>query len=516
MSAIGARPAVGGAHRVVLGRRIREQLFVILSVAIPVVLGLAISARVSNPNVYLLIVIALGATGVVVLVLNPRLEMSLAIVALYLGLLEGTAKLRFGSHEVGAALRDILIYSVALGAFLRLLVRPEKLRLPPLSGWVIAFVALVLAEAFNPHTLSLTKALGGFRQQLEWVPFFFLGYAVMRSKERFRKFFLLLGVIALANGVVSMYQTRLSPAQLASWGPGYREIVYGTNGLGGRTYRAEGSAHVRPPGLGSDAGFSGGVGVIAVPATLALLAIGGLRRRWPVAILCLGAMLAVATGLGRLQVVGAFLAVLVFAALAFTAGRSVAKPLLALLAIFALALPAGAIVASLVGRGTFARYSSLTPSKLIGSKDNKASSLKQIPGELGAAPLGLGLASVGAASGFGHKTVGVLNGHGVSAETQYNFIADELGIPGLLLWVGLTVKLIVLGFRRLPGIPDVEMRLYLSAVFATFIAFTFVGLSGPTMSSAALGPYFWFAVGIAAYWFAGAGRFWRPPASAGA
>jgi hypothetical protein len=123
---------------------------------------------------------------------------------------------------------------------------------------------------------------------------------------------------------------------------------------------------------------------------------------------------------------------------------------------------------------------------------------------------------VGAASGFGHKTVGVLNGHGVSAETQYNFISDELGIPGLLLWVGLTVKLIVLGFRRLPRIPDVEMRLYLSAVFATFIAFTFVGLSGPTMSSAALGPFFWFAVGIAAYWFAGAGRTWRPPSSAGA
>ena len=139
-------------------------------------------------------------------------------------------------------------------------------------------VALVLAEAFNPHTLSLTKALGGFRQQLEWVPFFFLGYAVMRSKERFRKFFLLLGVIALANGVVSMYQTRLSPAQLASWGPGYREIVYGTNGLGGRTYRAEGSAHVRPPGLGSDAGF---IGAAACARQLHLRSQGQVNRPAP-------------------------------------------------------------------------------------------------------------------------------------------------------------------------------------------------------------------------------------------
>jgi hypothetical protein len=516
MSAIGARLAVGGAHRVVLGRRIRDQLFVVLSLAIPLVLGVLISSRVDHPNVWVLILIALGATGVVVLVLNPRLEISLAIVALYLGLLEGTAKLRFGAHEVGAAMRDILIFAVALGALLRLLVSRERLRFPPLSGWVIAFVALVLVEAFNPNTVGLTKTLGGFRQQLEWVPFFFFGYAVMRSKERFRKFFLLLGVIALANGVVATYQTRLSPAQLANWGPGYRELVHGTNGLGGRTYFSEGGSHVRPPGLGSDAGFSGGVGVIALPAALALLAVGGMRRRWAVAVLCLGAMLAVATGLGRLQVVGAVFAVLVFATLAFTAGRSVAKPLAALLAIFFLALPAGALVASVVGHGTFGRYSSLTPGKLLGSKDNKASSLKQIPGELKQAPLGLGLASVGAASGFGHKNFGLLNGHGVSAETQYNFISDELGIPGLLLWLGLTVKLIVLGWRRLPRIPDVELRLYLAAVFATFIAFTFIGASGPTMTSAAFGPFFWFAVGVGAYWFAGAGRAWRPATAPGA
>ncbi len=48
----------------------------------------------------------------------------------------------------------------------------------------------------------------------------------------------MLGVIALANGVVSAYQTRLTPAQLASWGPGYAERVNGSETLTARRYRA--------------------------------------------------------------------------------------------------------------------------------------------------------------------------------------------------------------------------------------------------------------------------------------
>jgi hypothetical protein len=171
-----------------------------------------------------------------------------------------------------------------------------------------------------------------------------------------------------------------------------------------------------------------------------------------------------------------------------------------------LAVPSAAIVTSIAGSGTFGRYASLDPTKLSSNKDNKISSLRLIPGELEAAPLGVGLASVGAAGGFGGKNTNLVNGHGVSAETQYNFISDELGLPGLLLWVALTIELLVLGLRGLPRIADVELRIYLSAVFATFIAFTFIGLSGPTMSSAAFGPFFWFTVGIAAYWFAGPGR----------
>jgi hypothetical protein len=437
---------------------------------------------------------------------------TVTVVVLYLGLLDGPVKLGIGGHEAASAARDVLIFSVALGALLRLIVKRERVALPALSGWVFAFIAMVLVEAFNPKTHGVLKTLGGFRQQLEWVPFFFFSYLLLRSKQRIRKLFLIVGVIALANGVVSTYQSRLGPPQLASWGPGYRELVFGSVTTGkagggtGRTYSVEGVAHVRPPGLGSDAGFGGGVGVVALPGLLALLATGRLRRRWPLLILTMGALVAVATGLGRLQVVGAVIAVLAFAVLSLSAGRKVTRPLAALLGIAALAIPFGALFVAYEGSGTFSRYESIAPGSVTSNRDTKTTSLTHIPALLEAAPFGVGLGTTGSASGFGGKNTNVLEGHAVSGETEYNFVSDELGLPGLLLWIAFSIRLLVLALRRLPRVPDIELRIYLAAVFATFIAFTIMGFSGPTMSSAAFGPFFWSAAGLAAYWFAGPGR----------
>jgi hypothetical protein len=502
---------LGGAHPVVLRRRVRELLLIGATAVIPLALALGISVAVPNPSFVLVFGLMIGALGIVALMLNTRLEVSLVIVALYLGLLEGPVKLGSGGHELASVVRDVLIMAVVAGAILRLSAKRQRVELPPLTAWVMAFVLLVLIEAFNPQTQGITKILGGFRQQLEWVPFFFFGYVLMRSKQRFRKLFLVLGVIALANGVVSTYQTGLSPPQLASWGPGYKELVYGTTvsgttgGLGARTYSSEGVAHVRPPGLGTDSGFSGGVGVLALPCALALLATSR-RRKWVPIVLALGALAAVTTGLGRLQVVGAVLAVLSFALLSLSAGRRVTRPLGALLAVIALAIPLGAVFVTQIGSGTFSRYAEIAPENVTSSKDKKTSSLTHIPKQLEAAPFGVGLGTVGAAAGFGGQIADLLEGHGVSSETQYNFVSDELGLPGLILWVALSIQLIVLVLRRLRTIVDVELRIDLAAVFAAFIALTIMGLSGPTMASAAFGPFFWGAAGIAAYWFLGPGR----------
>lgn len=521
MSSPGVRvPRALGPHPLVRSRRRREIAAVFAAMLTAVVLGILISVTVPSPSITLLLALSIGGVVIASLVSSPRYEFSLVLIALYLGLLEGPAKLGSGAHEAASVVRDVLIFSVSVGCLLRMVVRKERIKLPPLSAWVLGWAVLVLANAFNPNTVSIVKALGGFRQQLEWLPFFFFGYAIMRTKERFRLFYIALGVIALGNGLVSFYQSRLSPGQLASWGPGYRELVYGTietgkkGGLGARTYSVGGVAHVRPPGLGTDAGFGGGVGVVALAGTLALLAFGRIRgRKWPIAILCLGALLGIATGLGRLQVVGATVALLAFVGLSLSAGRRFTKPIGAILAVLVLAIPAGVLLVSVEGSGTFSRYASISPENAASSKDKKTADLAHIPKQIGQAPFGVGLGTVGAASGFGGRVSNLVEGHGVSSETQYNFIVDELGLPGLILWVGLTIRLLTMGLGRLRKIKDVELRIYLAAVLATLIAGTLMGFGGPTMSSAAFGPFFWFAAGTLSWWFAGPG--WNLPEAGG-
>jgi hypothetical protein len=94
----------------------------------------------------------------------------------------------------------------------------------------------------------------------------------------------------------------------------------------------------------------------------------------------------------------------------------------------------------------------------------------------------------------------------VSSETQYNFIVNELGAPGLIVWVALSAYMIAFIARGMRRVRDGTLAIMLAATFAPFISIFIEGFSGPTSASAAAGPYFWFVIGVAAYWFAGPGR----------
>jgi hypothetical protein len=513
-SAAPRRPRFGApSHPVVLNRRIRDLAALAASAVIPAVIAIAVTVAFPGANLVVILAAVAGLVGIVVLMASSRIEVSVAILAIYLGMLDGPVKLSIGTHEVTAAVRNVLILAVCLGIVMRIVVRKQRVRLPPLSGWVIAFTATVLIEMFNPKTEGILKIVGGLRQQLQWVPFFFFGYLLMRSKRRLRMLFLLVGVVALANGVMSAYQTGLTPTQLASWGPGYHDLIFVPSEAGGkgRVYASEGETRVRPPGLGSEAGFGGGVGAIGLPLCLALLATSR-RRKWVAIMLALGAMLAILTGLGRLQLIGAGLGVMSFGVFASIAGQRVTRVIAGLLAIGIAAIPVGIVVVSLLRSGTFKRYENLGTSS--STTLHKESAWKKIPQYLEADPFGFGLGSVGAVSGLGGRNTQLLEGHSVTSETQYNFIVNELGAPGLIVWVALSGYMVVfigVGMRK---VRDGDLAIMLAGTFGPFVAIFIEGSSGPTSTSAAAGPYFWFVVGVAAYWFAGPGRssnLMRPP-----
>ncbi len=497
--------SASGAHPAVLNRRVHDGLVAGLVWSMALVMALGIAVSIQKPNIALFLGGIALLLGVVWLMVNPRLEVTVTALAVFLGCVDGPIKLIANAGAVSSALQDVVMLAVTLGLFVRVLVRRRPARMPPLSGWVIAFVLWVLVEAFNPSTHGFLKILAGYRQELQWVPFFIFGYLLIRTPQRFRRLFIILGIITTMNGVVATMQTQMSPSQVASLGSGYNERVYGKSA---RKYVSEGEAHVRPLGLGSDSGFGGGLGVITLPGTLALLAVARSRReRWLALALCLGSAMAVATGLGRLQVGGAVLGVFAFAGLAMLAGRRISRSIAALLLVGAVALPLGAVFVSAVGEGIFSRYSSISPEKATSTATGyKQNDLKEIPHIVSANPFGYGLATAGAVSGFGGKATELLEGHNINAETQFNFLVKELGLPGLLIWTAFLIRLVVLAASRLRHVWDPDVQIFLVGVCAPLVAFVFMAFDGPLSASTAAGTYFWFAAGVLAYWLAGPGR----------
>ena len=162
---------------------------------------------------------------------SPRSGWSLVVLLLYLALADGVVRLVTGTSEL-TLLRDGLLYAIVLGVVVRGLVRRQAFEPPPLTAWVVAFVLVVLVQLANPAGGSFTHSLAALRPHFEWVPLFFLGYAVMRSARRLRVFFVLLLAVATVNGIVNFVQLNLSVDQFAAWGPGYSERLAGQHHQG--------------------------------------------------------------------------------------------------------------------------------------------------------------------------------------------------------------------------------------------------------------------------------------------
>jgi hypothetical protein len=425
-----------------------------------------------------------------------RTALSLALLMVYLGAMDGYLKLATGSSYVTFA-RDVLLYAIVVGLLVRAIVQQRRLAMPPLGVWVIGFVALALVQLANPQDGSLVHSLGGLRQNLEFVPLFFLTFVFVRTTRALRSFVILLAVLAAANGVVNVVQFRMTPQQFATWGPGYSQRVLGTNAfsLSGRAfYDTSGQTHTRPFGLMSDAGSGGLVAAFALGAVLAL---GSLRtRRRHLALAAVAATAGVAgivTSQGRAVIVCAFVVVLAYALMTATSRGRLAT----VLSVAALAGVSYFAANQILG-GSQSRYQGLNASQILQTTQHaRGRSIARIPQNLINHPLGAGLGVAGPASGASGAPAlaGVAD-----AENEISFATLETGIPGMLVVIGFTVLLFALGLRRCPREPDPEARVLLAAIVAPLagmIALYVVSALTPTTPG---GPYLWAAGGIVSYW----------------
>jgi hypothetical protein len=458
-------------------------------------LSLFVAERLPSQSLFVSVALALLVVLPAWLMLSSNYAVTLGVLALYLGLVDGVLKLKLNT-PVAALGRDLLLYSIVFGAVLRLLSSRRRVRIPPLSGYVAAFTVIVLVQVLNPGSQSLTHGLAALRPHLEFVPLFFLGYAVMRTSNRLRWYLLLVCVVAAANGVAGLAQVDLTPEELSAWGPGYAERLEGTGAVSARTFESDGAARVRPPALGSDSGFGGAMAVLAIPALLTLL--GAARRGWTLLVcgpLATGIVLGVVTSQSRSAVIAAVVALLAFFGLAAMSQRR-AIALLGPTAAVALTVGVVSLLAA-IGNDPEFRYDTIAPANVLATtSDARSGTLAAIPDYATSFPLGKGLGLVGPAAGFGvdFDETTALNG-----ESQFTFLLVELGVAGLLIFGALQIKLLALA-TRLRRIEDPELRLLLAGCAAPLFAVAVSWISAPISATTPTAPYFWFTAGILAFW----------------
>jgi hypothetical protein len=431
-----------------------------------------------------------------------RPQVALAVLMLYLGLLDGYLKLATGSNLV-TFVRDVLLYALVVGLLVRATIQGRRLPLPPLSGWVIAFVVLVLIELPNPRAGTLVHSLAGARQHLEFVPLFFLTYAFVRTTRALRMFVILLAVIAAVNGVVGWVQFNESAAQFASWGPGYSQRILGTGSFSasGRSFQnnLKGGGS-RPFGLGSDSGDGGLFGAFAFCGIIALASFSTRSRYRAFAVLmALGAALAIITSQDRGVIVSSVIIVLVFTLLTATSrSRLTSLAGLALAGIAAFFVIHG-VVSSATSNSL--RYHGLNPSSLL-TTTNKArgKSISQIPHNLVAYPFGAGLGTAGPAAAAAPGASQLTLSSPPDTETEFSFLTVETGIAGMLVFTGFTITLLVLGVRRCRDEPDPEARMLLAAVVAPLAGILALFFASALSPSVPPGPYIWAIGGVLSYW----------------
>jgi hypothetical protein len=428
---------------------------------------------------------------------NPQL--ALALIMLYLGLLDGYLKLATGSGAI-TFVRDALLFALAIGLLIRMSVRRMPLVAPPLAGWLVVFIVIVFAQLLNPNDGTLLHSFAGIRQNLEFIPLFWLTFLFVRTKRALRVFVALFAVIAVANGAVTYVQSKESPAQLASWGPGYAARVNGTGAfaLGGRTYyTASGQEFTRPFGLMSDAGTGGLVCAYALACILVLATTPG-RRRYLVPGLIAGvvAVAGMITAQGRSVIIGG---VVVMAAYALMVGSSRFRGRFIpfLIAIGVAGVVYLGVTEFLVSRSS--RDTTISASQIVQTTgQSRGLALTQIPYNLAHYPFGSGLGSGGPAvtEPGAPMTVQV----GVNAETEISLATLDSGVPGMLAIVGFTLVLIAVGLARVPREPDRETRALLSALVAPLPAVFVLYWVSPLLATTPTGPYLFAIGGIISYW----------------
>src|SRR5438128_212226 len=117
--------------------RVPARIATAATVAAAIVLAALVSTKAANVSPFAPIAAALFLVLPAWLFVNRRVEISLAVLIVYLGVLDGVLKL-MTNVEAATLGRDFLLYAIALGMLARLILEHHHPRIPRLTGWIVA------------------------------------------------------------------------------------------------------------------------------------------------------------------------------------------------------------------------------------------------------------------------------------------------------------------------------------------------------------------------------------------
>jgi O-antigen ligase len=183
-------------------------------------------------------------------------------------------------------------------------------------------------------------------------------------------------------------------------------------------------------------------------------------------------------------------------------GREVRRSMIALcVAGVVIAIAVSAV--SSYSSGAFYRYSSIAPTRAVSTIDqSRSGTWATTPKYITEIPLGAGIGSVGpAANKAGGQSTNLWN-----AESQFNFLIVEAGVPGLLVFLAFQVALCGAILRGLRRVRDPRTVILMSALAAPLFAYASGWFFGVNTTSTPNAPYLWLAAGVVSWWLASGPR----------
>ncbi len=437
-----------------------------------------------------------------------RRLLTLVVIFAYLSV-EGLLKLLSNYNPIVHVGMDVVVLSIT-GAWVALAIARHQANVPRLP-WVRAiglYAAWIVFELFNPYSPGIVPALAAFKAHLTMIPLYFIGAALVRSKEDAIRLFVALAVVAFLPYVTAISQYVLGPSSVLDLSPRYWQNI---------SYYHE----WRPFGTSAVPGGASVFAFMVTPLAVALLVMRRLpaRIRW-LAILSvtLAAGTFVVSGV-RQMLLGCALALMVMTVLTFSRGRG--RGTVAVMLVFVLGFGAYVGVQAFLTpisteniredprspqiwleRSVTDRL--LTLSQTGKYLEARRGGLWTIGQRITAYPLGAGLGRTGSGAGaFKEQLTSTPEGARLQAEVAWsdNYFADEVtdaGIPGLLIMGTVVLGLLWGAVRLARRASDPIISVAAGTIAGVFFSYAVISWgSQPLLNNPTLA-FFWLLAGVLA------------------